>query len=299
MEAAINAIGTELGRRDKKNRTPNVLASVEQWTQGLREELNMKIEKIKLGLHAVMTSLDIGTKKLREEFDAGTQATLSDMQTIKILVQTTCHVLETRLAEVEARPDHGLCGSTGTVVWTGKPPKFDGSTSWVVFRRLEALEQYKWEQREKATYLLAALQSRAAEALHGVHTGETYEERIEALESRYGDNNLVAAYCSRLKARNQLASESLQEFPSAIQQMTHRALAGLPEHYVHKEADHVFIDGIRENINRKLLTRSERTSSEVLSQTLEQKGRVWQQIVRQDQDLKNTVMGLDRARNQE
>jgi hypothetical protein len=57
-------------RRDHKNRTANVLASVEQRTQ-------TKIEEIHLGLQAVTTSIDTRSKNLREEFDGGMQENAS------------------------------------------------------------------------------------------------------------------------------------------------------------------------------------------------------------------------------
>jgi hypothetical protein len=57
MEAPINSIESEL-EGAIKDRVENVLVSVDQWTHGLCEELNVKIEETQLGLQ---TSLDTRT----------------------------------------------------------------------------------------------------------------------------------------------------------------------------------------------------------------------------------------------
>jgi predicted transposase YdaD len=52
METAINSIGFELDETIK-NRVEDVLASVNQWTQDLHKEFNVKTEETHLGLLAV------------------------------------------------------------------------------------------------------------------------------------------------------------------------------------------------------------------------------------------------------
>jgi hypothetical protein len=88
----------------------DVLSPIDQWTQGLHEELNTEIEKTQLGLQAVTTSLNMWTKNLRKELDMETL----DMkrQTTKALVETTGCGLETRPAEVKAQAEHGCGGRT-------------------------------------------------------------------------------------------------------------------------------------------------------------------------------------------
>jgi hypothetical protein len=51
------------------NQVEDILASVDQLTQGLSEELNTKIEKTQLGSQAVMTSISIRSQSLRKESD--------------------------------------------------------------------------------------------------------------------------------------------------------------------------------------------------------------------------------------
>jgi hypothetical protein len=87
-------------------------------------------------------------------------------------------------------------------------------------RQFETIaELNRWMPREKATYLIAALQGRASDELHWVPTGATYEEAINALEDRFGDQHLAAAYRSQPKVRTQKAGESPHEFATAIKQL--------------------------------------------------------------------------------
>jgi hypothetical protein len=72
------------------------------------------------------------------------------------------------------------------------------------------VEHNYWTLREKATYLITALNEPTAHILHGVPAGVTYEEVAEVLVNRYGDHHLEAAFHSQLKRRTQLAGESLR-----------------------------------------------------------------------------------------
>jgi hypothetical protein len=67
---------------------------------------------------------------------------------------------------------------------------------------------YKWTPCVKVTHLLAALQGRASDVLHGVPEEAKHEESIEAFEDRFGDQRLAAAYHSQLKIRTQRVGES-------------------------------------------------------------------------------------------
>jgi hypothetical protein len=93
----------------------------------------------------------------------------------------------------------------------------------------------------------------------------TYEEIIDALESRCGVHQLAAVYRSQLKARIQHVDEFLLAFATAIEKLTHRALV-VPEHYIRKAAAHGFMDGMRDrDMKQQLLVGGERTLSETLN----------------------------------
>jgi hypothetical protein len=119
-----------------------------------------------------------------------------------------------------------------------KPPKFDGSTSWVVFHcQFDAAAIHNdWTPREKAAHLLSVLQGQAADVLHSVPAEASYEDIVGALQDRFGDHQLAVAYRSHLKARVQTSGETLQEFAAAVEQLAHWALVGLPVGHIQTEA---------------------------------------------------------------
>lgn len=79
------------------------------------------------------------------------------------------------------------------------------------------------------------MQGQATDVLHGVLKGATCEEILVALENRFGDQYLAAAYCSQLKTRTQGVGECLQEFVTAVEQLVHRAYPALLDH-IRREA---------------------------------------------------------------
>jgi hypothetical protein len=71
--------------------------------------------------------------------------------------------------------------------------KFDGSTSWTLFRWQFVAEHNLWTPRKKATYLIVALHEPATYFLHGIPTGVTYYV-TEALDNRCSDQHLEEAF---------------------------------------------------------------------------------------------------------
>jgi hypothetical protein len=70
---------------------------------------------------------------------------------------------------------------------------------WLQFKTVA--EHNCWTCQEKSTYLTTALQDQATDELHRVSKGATYEETLEALEDRLGDQHLAAVYRRQLKTR--------------------------------------------------------------------------------------------------
>ena len=152
-----------------------------------------------------------------------------------------------------------------------KTPKFDGTTSWTIFRRqFEATAAHNgWTPEEKTTQLLTALQGQASEIFHSVPEDGKATEIMAALEGRYGDHQLAAAFRTQLKTRVQQSGESLQEFAMAVEQLAHKALRGLPTNFVAGEAAYTFGSGVRDpDIRQQLLLAEHRTINEALSAAL-------------------------------
>jgi hypothetical protein len=81
---------------------------------------------------------------------------------------------------------------------------------------------------------------------YSVPAGASYEDIVGALQDRFREHQLAAAYQSHLKARVPTGGETLQEFAAAVEQLAHRALVGLPADHIQTEAAYAFIDGIRD-----------------------------------------------------
>jgi hypothetical protein len=82
--------------------------------------------------------------------------------------------------------------------------------------------------------------------LYGIPTSTTYEEILRALEDRFGDQRFSASYRCQLTSRTQKAGESLQDFATAIEQLSHRAYPTLPEDHVRREAGRSFTYGVKD-----------------------------------------------------
>jgi hypothetical protein len=67
----------------------------------------------------------------------------------------------------------------------------------------------------------------------------------------------------------QTSGETLQQIASAVEQLAHRALVGLPVGYIQTEAAHAFINGIRDReVKQHLQMGGDRTLNEALNQTV-------------------------------
>jgi hypothetical protein len=165
------------------------------------------------------------------------------LKNVLSVVEATRQDVEATRRDLEARTRRAGGSSAGTNAEKVKPPKFDGSTSWVVFQRQfdAAAIHNDWTPREKAAHVLSVLQDQAAHVLHSVPAVTSYEDIVGALRDRFGDHQLAAAYRSQLKARVQTGGETLQEFAAAVEQLAHRALVGLPADHIQTEAAHAFI----------------------------------------------------------
>jgi hypothetical protein len=84
--------------------------------------------------------------------------------------------------------------------------------------------------REKANYLIIAMNEPVVQVPHGVPTEVTYKEATGALEIRYAEQQLEKALHSQLK-RTLFVGESLQESVAAINHTTHRAHVNYPNTY--------------------------------------------------------------------
>jgi hypothetical protein len=127
-----------------------------------------------------------------------------------------------------------------------------------------------WSDREKSTYLITALKGRAADVLAGIPINTPYEDTLQILEHRFGDQHFAAAYRCQLSARKQKAGESLQKFATAIELLAHRAYPTLPEDHIGREAANAFTHGVDDHdIKIQLLLGGEKTIIEAPRKAIE------------------------------
>jgi hypothetical protein len=108
-------------------------------------------------------------------------------------MEATRRELQSQLGDVAARAEWGR--GTEACASIAQPPKFNGTTSWAVFRhQFETVAEHNsWTRQEKSTYLITVLQGRATDMLRGNLKGATYEV---ALEVRFGNQHFAATYRS-------------------------------------------------------------------------------------------------------
>ncbi|KAH9524397.1 hypothetical protein Btru_054422 [Bulinus truncatus] len=111
---------------------------------------------------------------------------------------------------------------TQTTLSKIRPPIFDGTISWSVYKRQfeAAVNVNGWTRDEdKATALVLALRGKAAELLHTISDPGRYDAVVRALELRFGDEHLQEVYRGQLKTRQQKYGEPLREIEADIERL--------------------------------------------------------------------------------
>jgi hypothetical protein len=212
---------------------------------------------------ANVTMVNLGAGPINRE-------TLTQQRSMEEKMETDKREFQAQLVEAKAIAERGSRPATCAIA--AQPPTFDGTTSWAVFRRQfqTVAEHNYWTRQGKYTYLIIALQVRAADVLHGIPASVIYEDALQALEELFGDQHFATAYRSQLKARTQRAEESLREFAMAIEQLACHASPTLPNEHTKREAGRAFADGVEyPDIKIQLFLGGEKTVDEALRQALE------------------------------
>jgi hypothetical protein len=102
-------------------------------------------------------------------------------------------------------------------------------------------------EREKSTYLITALEGRAADLLPGIPPNITYEDTLQALEDRFRDRHFAAAYRCHLTTRPQKPRDFLKDFAIAIELLANPAYPTLTENHIGRgEARKTFAYGVED-----------------------------------------------------
>jgi hypothetical protein len=122
----------------------------------------------------------------------------------------------------------------------------------------------QWSDQEKSTYLTTTMKGRENNVLPSIPTNMTYQDTLQALENRFGDQHIAAAYHCQLTARTQKVGESLQNFAMAIELLAHRAYPTLPKDHIGREAGKAFTYGVEDTDIKIQLLLGDKTVNEAL-----------------------------------
>ncbi|GBN99166.1 hypothetical protein AVEN_67144-1 [Araneus ventricosus] len=133
---------------------------------------------------------------------------------------------------------------------TVKSLTFDGQTSCTVFKTQfdVASSTNGWNNRVKASQLVASLRGSAAEVLQGIPSDKLTDlTTIEkALEARFGDSHLTQFYRTELKTRRQKPGESLQVLAADVGRLMSLAYAECPQDVRGSLSAQYFVEAIRD-----------------------------------------------------
>jgi hypothetical protein len=196
MKAAMQSMRSELDE-SIQHRIEDIFAVFEHDKRILQSELTERIDKTEEKLQRVEVSLDAQTTKRQEVITKNYNETHAAIEETRREFQARLDGTRQTRAERANTPGVGTCSA--------QPPTFDGNTTWSVFRRqFEVVAKHnQWSDEDKSTYLITALKGRAADVLPGIPTNTTYENTLQALEDRFGDQHFAAAYRCQLTSRTQ------------------------------------------------------------------------------------------------
>jgi hypothetical protein len=277
MEAALQSMRSDLDETIRQ-RVENVMTHVNHETEDHQKKLTERSEKTQVKLQAVGACLDTQARKfqdIRADFitnlamvDLGVEAsnreTLTQQRIMEEKIEANKCEFRAQLEEVKAVAERGsrpaVCASAA------QPPAFNRNMSWSMFPlQFETVAEHsRFLDQDKSTYCTTAWKGRAADVLHGIPTNTTYEETLQTLEDRFGDQHFAAVYRCQL-TRTQKAGESLQDFAMVIERLAHSAYPTVSEDHIWREAGKAFAYGVEDpDIRIYLLLGGEKMINEAL-----------------------------------
>ncbi|GBM45318.1 Retrovirus-related Pol polyprotein from transposon 297 [Araneus ventricosus] len=237
----------EKGQEEMKNQ---IQSHVESKVGEIKDHVNSCIEKIE-DVQSVKREIGEVKGEVERKIEEVEDKVQGKMEEVKEKVQVKIGDLEKRLSELEDRPinfpaNPDLTYSRPTV----KPLTFDGQTSWTVFKtQFDVVSSANgWNNRVKASQLVASLRGSAAEVVLGIPSDKLTDlMTIEnALEARFGDSHLTQFYRTELKTRRQKPGESLQVLAADVERLMSLAYAECPQDVRDSLAAQYFVDAIRD-----------------------------------------------------
>ncbi|GBM05550.1 hypothetical protein AVEN_94819-1 [Araneus ventricosus] len=199
-------------------------------------------------------SMEKGQEEMKEEMRKGQEEMKNQIQShveckvgeIKDHVNSCIQKIEDVQSVKREIGEPDLTYSRPTV----KSLTFDGQTFWTVFKTLFDVVSSAngWNNRVKASQLVASLRGSAAEVLQGIPSDKLTDlMTIEnALEARFGGSHLTQFYRTELKTRRQKPGESLQVLAANVERLMSLAYAEYSQDVRDSLAAQYFVDAIRD-----------------------------------------------------
>ncbi|GBO06773.1 hypothetical protein AVEN_192339-1 [Araneus ventricosus] len=238
-------------RKEQEEMKNEIQSHVESKVEEIKDHVNSCIEKIEEDVQSVKREIGEVKGEVERKIEEVEDKVQGKIEEVKEKVQVKIGDLEKRLSELEDRPinfpaNPDLTYSRPTV----KSLTFDGQTSWTVFKtQFDVVSSANgWNNRVKASQLVASLRGSAAEVLQGIPSDKLTDlMTIEnALEARFGDSHLTQFYRTELKTRRQKPGESLQVLAADVERLMSLAYAECPQDVRDSLAAQYFVDAIRD-----------------------------------------------------
>ncbi|GBN49812.1 hypothetical protein AVEN_141931-1 [Araneus ventricosus] len=243
--------GQEEMRKEQEEMKNEIQSHVESKVGEIKDHVNSCIEKIEEDVQSVKREIGEVKGEVERKIEEVEDKVQGKIEEVKEKVQVKIGDLEKRLSELEDRPinfpaNPDITYSRPTV----KSLTFDGQTSWTVFKtQFDVVSSANgWNNRVKASQLVASLRGSAAEVLQGIPSDKLTDlMTIEnALEARFGDSHLTQFYRTELKTRRQKPGESLQVLAADVERLMSLAYAECPQDVRDSLAAQYFVDAIRD-----------------------------------------------------
>ncbi|GBM19356.1 hypothetical protein AVEN_94469-1 [Araneus ventricosus] len=226
-----------------------IQSHVESKVGEIKVHVNSCIEKIGEDVQSVKRQIGEVKGEVEIKIEEVEDRVQGKIEEVKEKVQVKIGDLEMRLSELEDRPTNFPANPDLTYSRpTFKSLTFDGQTSWTVFKtQFDVVSSANgWNNRVKASQLVASLRGSAAEVLQGIPSDKLMDlTTIEkALEARFGDSHLTQFCRTELKTRRQKPGESLHVLEADMERLMSLAYAECPQDVRDSLAAQYFVDAI-------------------------------------------------------
>ncbi|GBN24984.1 hypothetical protein AVEN_201806-1 [Araneus ventricosus] len=209
----------EKGQEEMKNGQDEMKKELEMDQEEMKNLI--RVEKEEMRAH-----VENQVKEMKEHVNRSIGKVEEDVQGVKRKTsefQEKISVLEQRTSDLDIRPNN--IPASPELIYSRPMVKsltFEGQTSWTVFKtQFDVVSSANgWNNRIKASQLVASLRGSAAEVLQGIPSDKLTDLTTleKALEARFGDSHLIQFYRNELKTRRQKPGESLQVLAADVDQ---------------------------------------------------------------------------------